>query len=83
MIRRAALEFPPEIAGRTEAASCIRLHVGRLDADGHRKLARVLLEIGGGFNEPSGDPGIGSCLRHFEQRCGCLGRVKTALTHGY
>src|SRR5437899_10147967 len=60
----------------------VDLDVGGLGRYWRRQLAGVLLELGGGFDEPRRQLRIGCGFRHFQQRCGCLACVIAVFGHG-
>ena len=48
---------------------------------GRRQFASLFLEVGGGLHQASSYFGVGSCLRHFEQRRCCEASVKAIVGH--
>src|SRR4029077_6379937 len=58
------------------------LDVWRFDAHWRGELASLVFEIGGGFNQPGRNRGVGGGPCHFEQRRCCLASVVAVLGHG-
>jgi hypothetical protein len=60
----------------------LSLDVRSLGARRRRQIARLFLKIGGSFDKPGRDVGIGCGPRHLEQRSRCLAGMESIFSHG-